>query len=437
MALNVEISPIQKLAESIAGAAGPAEWLWPAGVAVLALLVSRYLSRAIFSQVRSSPLWKIGKGNFERVAFPLFALVLVAVSRIVLGRYHPMTLLAVVQPLLLAWLVIRLAMYVLGYLLPEGVFLRNAVRAIAWLAWVGVVLHVSGLLPDVIAALDDVGFTLGQHRQRITLWLVMQAAAALAVTLTLTMWLGRVTEARVLAASTVEMSTRIVIAKLVRAGALLVAILIALPMVGIDITALSVFGGALGVGLGFGLQKIASNYVSGFIVLLDRSLRIGDIVTVDGRRGEVKAIESRYTVIRALDGTESIIPNDTLISETVTQHTFSDPKVLVAIPLSVAYDSDVDRVCALLLEVAHRHPRVIAEPAPSAIVKQLADSGIDMQLNVWIADPDAGEGELRSDLLRDILRTFRANEIEIPCPRRDVRLIATPETQEKGASSST
>jgi small-conductance mechanosensitive channel len=289
----------------------------------------------------------------------------------------------------------------------------------------------------VIAALDDVGFAVGKDRQRITLWLVMQALAALAVTLTLALWLGRITETRVLAAATVEMSTRIVIAKLVRAGALLAAVFVALPMAGIDITALSVFSGALGVGLGFGLQKIASNYVSGCIVLLDRSLRIGDIVTVDGRRGEVKAIESRYTVIRALDGNESIIPNETLITQTVTHHTYSDPKLLVAIALSVAYESDVDRACALLIEVAHRNPRVIAEPAPSAHVRQLGDSGVELHLNVWIADPAAGEGLLRSDLLKDILRTFKAHGIDIPYPRRDVRLVATPETGEKPAPSGT
>ncbi len=435
MALNTDLSPIQKLVERAAASAGPAEWIWPVGIAVLAIVLARYLARATFSRMQASPRWKMGKGDFAPVAFPLFALVLVSVGKLVLARYQPVELLAVIQPLLLAWLVIRLAVYILGHVLPEGVFLRNAVRVVAWIVWIGVVLHVTGLLPDTIAALDEVGFTAGKNQQRITLWLAMQAVAALAVTLTLTMWLGRITETRVLAAETVQMSTRIVVAKLVRAGALLVAILVALPMVGIDITALSVFGGALGVGLGFGLQKIASNYVSGFIVLLDRSLRIGDVVTVDGRRGEVKAIESRYTVIKALDGTEALIPNETMISQTVIQHTFTDPKVLVGVPLSVAYDTDVDRACTLLLEVALRNPRVLAEPAPAACVTEFADSGINMRLLVWIADPGAGELGLRSDLLRDILRTFRDHGIEIPYPRREVTILSTPETREKDAAS--
>jgi small-conductance mechanosensitive channel len=219
------------------------------------------------------------------------------------------------------------------------------------------------------------------------------------------MWLGRITETRVLAADTIQLSTRIVIAKVVRAAAVLVAVLIALPLVGIDVTALSVFSGALGVGLGFGLQKIASNYVSGFIVLLDKSLRIGDVITVDGRKGEVKAIESRYTVIRGGDGVESIIPNETLITQSVNHHTYTDPKVSMVVGVSVSYESDIEKARELLLAAAKRQPRVIAEPPAAARVKNLGDNGVDLELTVWIADPAAGEAQLRSELLLEVLRT--------------------------------
>jgi small-conductance mechanosensitive channel len=268
----------------------------------------------------------------------------------------------------------------------------------------------------------------GKNKQRVTLWLVLQALAALALTLTLAAWISRVTESRVMAAKHVETSTRVVIAKLVRATALFLAVLVALPLVGIDITALSVFSGALGVGLGFGLQKIASNYVSGFIVLLDRSLRIGDIIMVDGRRGEVSAIESRYTVIKGSDGVESIIPNEKLITESVSHHTYSDPKVSMVVSVSVSYESDVERALQVLLECARRHPKIIPEPPMAARVKQLRDHGIDLDLTVWITDPAAGEAEVRSELLLDILRSFKAAGVEIPYPRRDVRIRTTPET---------
>jgi small-conductance mechanosensitive channel len=342
-----------------------------------------------------------------------------------------------VKSLVLALAIIRIAVYILGHIIPEGAFLRTVVRIIAWIAWIAVVLHVTGLLGDVIDALNDVGFTIGASKQRVTLWLAMQAFAALVVTLAVTMWLGRITETRVLAADTIQLSTRIVIAKVVRAAAVLVAVLIALPLVGIDVTALSVFSGALGVGLGFGLQKIASNYVSGFIVLLDKSLRIGDVITVDGRKGEVKAIESRYTVIRGGDGVESIIPNETLITQSVNHHTYTDPKVSMVVGVSVSYESDIEKARELLLAAAKRQPRVIAEPPAAARVKNLGDNGVDLELTVWIADPAAGEAQLRSELLLEVLRTFREHGIDIPYPRRDVRVLATPETGKTASTSTT
>ena len=209
----------------------------------------------------------------------------------------------------------------------------------------------------------------------------------------------------------------------------------ALSSAGIDVTTLSIFSGAVGVGLGFGLQKIASNYVSGFIVLLDRSLRIGDVITVDNRRGEVKSIQSRYTVIKGADGVESIIPNEKLITDSVNHHTYSDPKVSVVIGLTVGFDCDVERACELLAEAARKHRRVIADPPVSARVKQFGDRGIELELTVWIEDPAVGEGDLRSDLLIYILKAFQAGGIEMPYPRRDVRVIATPEMQNSSLKS--
>jgi small-conductance mechanosensitive channel len=428
--MSVDFSRLTDVVTDMASSASPSEWLWQLAAIALCLALGFYTSRAVCHRIRSSPRWKFGKGDFERVAFPLFTLGFVALAELILARYQTVVLVNIAKSLLIALAAIRAAVYILGHIIPEGAFLRTVVRAIAWIAWIAVVLHVTGLLPDVIAAMDDVGITLGKSKQKVTLWIALQAMAALAITITLSLWLGRISETRVLAAETIEMSTRIVIAKLIRAGALLLAILVALPLVGIDVTALSVFSGALGVGLGFGLQKIASNYVSGFIVLLDRSLRIGDVITVDGRRGEVRAIESRYTVIKGADGVESIIPNETLITQSVNHHTYSDPKVSMVVAVSVSYESDVEKACELLLAAATRQGRVIADPPSSARVKHLGDNGIDLELTVWIKDPAIGEAELRSDLLKDVLRTFRDHGIEIPYPRRDVRLIATAETPE-------
>ena len=422
--------------ETLHGAT-PLEWGLQVAVVLCAYALGWTFAHLACSRVKLSPRWKFGEGDFERVAFPMATFVFLWVGKFFLARAQSVPVLDIVESLLVAWMAVRLAVYVLTHILPRGAFLDAVLRTIAWLAWIAVALHVVGLLGDVIDALDAVGFTVGASKQRVTPLLVLQALAALFLTLTVAMWLSRISETRLMASSQVEMSTRIVLSKLVRLSALFIAVMIALPMVGIDITTLSIFSGALGVGLGFGLQKIASNYVSGFIVLLDRSLRIGDIVTVDGRRGEVVAIESRYTVIKGLDGVESIIPNEKLITDSVNHHTYSDPKVSVQVAVSVSYESDISKALALLLECARRQPRIIDSPAPAAVVKQLSDSGVDLTLVTWIADPNRGEGELRSALLIDIVSTFKANGIEIPYPRRDVRLITTPATPENPMESRT
>ena len=435
MALGIDLSPAMDFFRGLAGEATAYDWVWQAGVAVVAVILGWWTARVVCREVKVNPRWKFGEGDFERVAYPLFTYLYMAVGKLLLAGYQSTALLEILSSLLVAWLVIRIAVYILGHVLPHGTSLRRTIRTIASVAWLAVVLHILGLLPDVIDALDSVGLTVGKNKQRVTLWLAMQAIAALVLTITLALWISRVTENRLMAADTIEMSTRLVIGKLVRVAALLLAVLVALPMVGIDVTTLSIFSGALGVGLGFGLQKIASNYVSGFIVLLDRSLRVGDVVTVDNRRGEVKAIEARYTVIKGTDGVESIIPNEKMITESVNHHTYSDPRVSVVLGVWISYESDVERACALLQDAAARQGRVIADPPPLAHVKQLGEHGIELTLTVWISDPQVGEGDLRSDLFRQILASFRAGGIEIPYPRRDVRLIATAETSESASKT--
>jgi small-conductance mechanosensitive channel len=428
----INLSPARDFIDDLTNVGTLVEIGWQVGLAAVALLLGFYTARIVCREAAiNGRRWKFGEGNFERVAFPLAALGYTALAELILGKYQSTALLEIQRSLLVALLVIRAAVYVLRHIFPHGVALQRAIRIIAWLAWISVVLQVTGLLPEVIDALDSVGITVGKNQQRITLWLIVQAIAALAITITVALWVSRVTETRLLASQSMEMSTRIVIARVVRFSALFVAVLVALPLVGLDLTTLSIFSGALGVGLGFGLQKIASNYVSGFIVLLDRSLRIGDVVTVDGRKGEVKAIETRYTVIKGLDGIESIIPNEFMITQSVSHHTYSDPKVAVVVTLSVAYETDLDLACDLLLQAAREHKRVIQEPAAGARVKSLAESGVELELTVWIADPSVGEGPLRSDLLKSVVRLFRQHGVDIPYPRRDVRIIATPETPEK------
>lgn len=430
MALSIDTSPVRRFVQHLVEGASPEVWFWQVGVAIIAIALGWSVARATFRWIKPSPRWKFGEGDFERVAYPALAWVFLVIGRAALARYQPVALLEILSTALVAWIVIRLAVYVLGHVLPKGEFLRKLIRFIAWVAWIAVILHVTGLLPEVIQTLDEIGFAGPKSGQRYTLWLLLQGAIALVLALTVAFWIARITEGRVMAEQSVDMSTRVVVSKLVRIGAALAAILVALPMVGIDITALSIFGGALGVGLGFGLQKIAANYVSGFIVLLDRSLRIGDTIQIGERKGEVKEIASRYTVIRGGDGVESIVPNEKLITEVVNHHTYSDKRVTVVLAVSISFDADVDRACDLLEQIARSEPRVMREPAPAARVKALGDFGVNLELTAWMDDLAAGESDLRSTLFRQVLKAFRAEGIDIAYRRREAAPIPTLATED-------
>jgi small-conductance mechanosensitive channel len=224
-------------------------------------------------------------------------------------------------------------------------------------------------------------------------------------------------------AHALDLNLRVVLSKLMKTVLVVVAVLVALPAVGIDVTVLSVFSGAIGVGIGFGLQKIAANYLSGFALLLDRSVSLGALVTIDGYYGEVTRLTSRYLVLKGQDGTEAIIPNERVITSVVINHSYTDRRVRVDVPIQVSYQSDVERALVLMEQAARAHPRVVSEPAPGAILKAFADSGIDLELYAWIDDPEAGKGNLRSDLNRALLKSFSANGIAIPFPQREIRIV--------------
>jgi small-conductance mechanosensitive channel len=423
------MTDLERLIAAIATPDGARDLATQIVVLGAALLAAWLAARSILARMAARDArWKFGEGGFQRVVFPMLALTLVFAAKFAVRRWHETPVLDLANILLLAFAVIRFSVYVLGYVLPKGGARHFSERTVAWVMWVGVTLYVTGLLPEIRAALDEAAVTFG--KQRISLLLVINGAAALAVTLAITMWVARLLERRVLAAERMEMSTRVVVAKLVNAAALFAAILVVLPVIGIDVTALSVFGGALGVGLGFGLQKIASNYVSGFIILLDRSTRIGDLVTVDNRKGIVREIASRYTVIRSADGTESIIPNETLITQSVTNHSFTDRKAVVKVSLAVPFASDLDAVIEAMQAVGRAHPRVLPDPAPQALIIRVGDPGVEVELSAWIDNAQEEAGQVRSDLWKALLGALRDRGIEVPSPRREIRREATPATKE-------
>ena len=403
---------------------------WQVGALLLCLAIGGFAARIVHARVAHgggagahAQALEFGRRGLRRLVFPLVSLALVLVARIALGGWHHVNLLNVAVPLLGSLAVIRAVFLVLRHSFSNAGWLASFERSFATAAWLIVALHLVGLLPAVIDLLDGVGFAVG--KQKLTLWTLLQGIAAVLATLLLALWVSGLVEARLLASQGLDSNLRFVLARFARALLIVLAVLIGLPAVGIDLTMLSVFGGALGVGLGFGLQKIAANYISGFIILLDRSLRIGDIIAVGNERGQVTKITTRYTVLKSLTGVEAIVPNEVLVSSIVENESYTDPKVRIAVPVQVGYQCDIERALAILVEAAAAQPRVLAEPAPAALVAAFADSGINLELGFWIADPETGIGAVRSEINLAILRAFRAEGIEIPFPQREVRMLGT------------
>ncbi len=369
--------------------------------------------------------WELGRGGLKRLAFPLLALLLVLIARPLAQQWIHVTLFSLALPLLSSLAVIRVVFYVLRLSFAEAMWLVQFERVFAALVWIIVALHITGLLPEVIDVLESVKFSAG--KQKLTLWNMLQGFGAVLVAVLLALWLSSTIEARLHAAEGLDNNLRVVLGRLSKALLILLAVLIGLPMVGIDLTTLSVFGGALGVGLGFGLQKIASNYVSGFIILLDDSIRIGNIITVGADRGEVTRITTRYTVLKALDGVEALVPNELLVSSVVQNQSYSSPQVRIALPVQVGYDSDLEHAMRIMAAAAKAQPRVLTDPAPAVLLKDFADSGINLELGCWVADPELGVGNLRSEINLAIWREFKQAGIAIPFPQREVRILGGAE----------
>ena len=396
--------------------------VWQIAILLSCFVLAWAAGRALrLARVEADGIWKFGVGGLRRILFPAVALIPLTVSISLLKQWIEVDLLRLFVPLLASLLLVRIFFYLLRHVFARGSIVRTFEKTIAVLVWGALVLHVSGLLPEVIDYLDDITFHFG--RQKFTLWLLLQGLFWVVITLLAALWLSGAIEARLMRADSLHSSLRVVFARLAKSLLVLLAVLTVLPLVGIDLTVLSVFGGAIGVGLGFGLQKIASNYVSGFIILLDRSIRIGDLITADNFYGEVKNITARYLVVRAGDGREAIIPNELLITTTVLNHSYSNRQIRLAIQVQVGYKGDPERAMRLMEEAASKHQRVLAEPPPKAFLARFADSGIELELGIWIGDPEIGMLNIRSELNLAIWRAFQEAGIEIPYPQREVRIL--------------
>ena len=404
--------------------------LWELGVlaacVALAWALSRQLARR-FDAGDESVMF--GRRIFDGVLFPVLAFVLALVARqLMLAASWQVALFKIALPALLSLAAIRLTARVLHLALPEARWVAIVERTVSWLAWAAVVLWVTGILQPILEALESVSWTMGGAH--MTLRNVLEGGLSAAVVLVLTLWLSAAIERRLLRGNTTSLSTRMIVANLVRVVMLVVGLLIALSVVGIPLTALSVLGGAIGVGIGFGLQKIAANYVSGFVILAERSVRIGDYVTVDTFEGRITDIRTRFTVIRALNGREALVPNEMLITQRVENATLADRKVLIASPLQVAYGTDLDTLLPHLTQIVAEVPRVLADPGPGVQLAGFGADGLNLNILFWIGDPENGQGNVRSEVNRRVLAALNAAGVEIPFPQRVVRQLPTAGAQD-------
>lgn len=404
--------------------------LWQVGVLIatlaLAWLLAWLLRRALDlrRQTRYQTL-RFGAESLNRAFFPLIGAVLVWIARAIAGRFiHTSLLDLALVPLFgigLIYIVFFFARRVFSHDGETHPWLFLVEKIVSLGVWVAMVLTVMGIQDDVIAWMASVHFRVANAH--MTLLSLVTGLLWVCVTMIVAMWLGSAFEDRLMRAATLDANLKVVVARVGRAAFVLAAVLISLSLVGIDITVLGVFGGALGVGLGFGLQKIASNYVSGFIILIDRSLRIGDTINVSGLQGMVTQIRTRYTVVRGLDGIETLIPNEKLITDVVQNQSSYLTRGYAKAAVQIAYTADVEQAMALLAQAADGVPRVLTDPAPTPYLVGFGADGINLELGFWIADAATGTSAVRSAVNRNIWRLFSAHGISIPFAQREVRIV--------------
>ena len=374
---------------------------------LLAWLISYQLSR--FAS-QTSVLF--GRGVVDGVLFPMAALALAYVAQVVFLKHQTPLLFKLAIPVLLSLALIRLCARVLMAVFPVSPLAQLTERLISWLAWGLAVLWITDLLPMVANELEQIKLNFG--KVRLDLRTLLEGVLSCGLVLVLSLWVSATIEQRLLARTVSDLSMRKVAANLLRAVLLLVGLLFALSAVGVDLTALSVLGGAFGVGLGLGLQKLAANYVSGFVVLVERSVRIGDYIKVDGLEGRVTDIKTRYTLLRDPSGRESIIPNEMLLTQRVDNLSLSDPQIAVNCSFTLGTEVDIAKVQALLCQAALQSERVLRDPEPQAFLSKVDAAGLEFTVVSWVSDPEAGYLKTRSQINTAVMLALRQAGIELP-----------------------
>ena len=378
---------------------------------------------------RATPQWDLsvllGRHLLDGVLFPTLLLGLVFITRAVWAKSHAVWIFDFLVPVCFSLAVIRLGVKVLQVTFKSAEWVRPIERSLSWLAWAAVVLWLTGLLPLVLEELDQIKWKIGASH--LSVRTLIEGGLTAGLVMLLTLWVSSAIESKLLKSSTgSELSLRKAVSNAVTSLLLFVGLMLSLSAVGIDLTALSVLGGAVGVGIGFGLQKLAANYVSGFVILAERSMRIGDSVKVDGFEGRISDIKARYTVIRSLTGRESIVPNEMLINSRVENLSLADSRILQSTQVTVAYGTDVDEVMQLLMQACEAQNKILKDPLPFVTLTNFGADGLEFGAHYWVDEQQAGLLTLKSEINIRILQLLQAKGIEIPYPQRVVHTRSLP-----------
>lgn len=389
---------------------------------LLAVIPALLLRRPLSHQLARLQNWRalLHYAGFRRLlavlpdlAFPIILVLLIwfidAVA-IQAGLRH--NILRLVASLLNAWIFIRLGTAVVN----DPVWARS----IAIIAWGLAALNIVGWLDPTIDLLDSLALQIGQFR--ISVFGILKAMLSLAILLWVASFASRIFEQRIQKVHRLTPSVQVLMSKLLKLVLLSIAVLFALSTIGVDLTALAVFGGAIGVGIGFGLQRIVANLISGVILLLDRSIKPGDVIAIGDTFGWIQSLGARYTAVRTRDGTEFLIPNEDLITNQVENWSHSDVKLRLKVPVGIAYRCDPHFAIKLCNEAAAKCTRVLDNPGPNTLLRGFGDNSVDLEIRFWITDPQNGRGNIISEVLLNVWESFKENEIEIPFPQRDLHL---------------
>jgi small-conductance mechanosensitive channel len=393
---------------------------WLAGAA----LRNRYRRRRF--KVPMALTWSYFTAQSSVVALPaIFALLLVVLARSLLQSHYDVTVLDASAHLIGAYVAVRIVVLLFAASLGNKSWMQHWEGRMTLIVWLAIAAEYLGWLDPIISTLDSIGMAAG--KSRITLWSVLKLLFTLTLFVLVASWVSRWVERRLKRLSNLAPSTRIGIAKFANAFLIGMSILMGLNAAGVDLTALTVLTGAIGLGLGFGLQSIAANFVSGFVLLMDRSIKPGDVISLSGQSGTstenfgwVQELRGRYVVVRDRDGVEMLVPNQQLISNAVINWSYTDPRIRLKLPIRVSYRDDPELALQILIDACEGQNRVLREPAPVSRLMHFSDSGIELELRFWISDPQEGVNNVRSEVNRAIWRLFKLHKITIPVAQREL-----------------